>query len=373
MTRRDTVDRARRRIPILASVTTRLGLAFGGGLDPRVWADRHAAGEVPDAQPYGLDRLAGHGFEITDRQIAERAGGHRHLGRRVPRRLGGGVDWGLALAAAPAADVVLGWDERVGAPLALRHGDRLPVVSGVIWLTDRPRATDQATAIALRRAARLVVLSSAQVTPLALLTGRAPETIVPVPFGVDADFFAPRDDDADPDLVVALGNDRDRDWPATVAAFRAVRRARPSARMVLVSSTVPRGAEDAVAGVRVVPHLDHRGVRDLLARAAVQLTLTRQNRHLSGITAALEALAMGTPVVLSRRPGLGDYAAWGDGVVAVGSPQEAARGVLAILADADERQARGTAGRAAVVDQFSTARMAHRLAAVLQDAGSAAS
>ena len=347
---------------------------FGGALDVGDWRARHAGGEVPDAVPYGLDRLGAHGWELVDDAPGWLGTAPAQVARGAARRAGGGYDWLLTAGARPDADVVLSWDERRGVPLALRHGRSVPVVTNVIWATDAPSgrpAVHRAAALGLRRAARLGVLSSAQVPALVERFGVREASVRIVPFGVDADFFTPGPAPADPDLVVTVGNDRHRDWPTALAAFAHVRQRRPATRLVVVSRTagavVPLTGAD---GVEVVQHLPHRALRDLLRTASAVLVTTRPNLHASGITAALEALATARPAVGSATAGMADYAPPGGGLTLVPPGDAAAAGeaLLEILRDPGRAQEEGSAGRRSVEERFSTARQAAHLAHLLAEA-----
>ena len=357
---------------LAGQVRLRVRPVFGGDLDTRRWAGLHRAGTVPDAVPYGLDRMAAHRVDLLE------PGGGWHTtatGRRargLVRRAGRGFDWALALAPAPPADGVLCWDERAGVPLSLAHGRRTPVVTNVIWLTDAPpRRRDLRVLVrqALGRAARVTVLSSGQVPVLVEELGVARSDVVVVPFGVDTDFFALRAGEGDPDHVVCVGNDRDRDWPTALAAFARVRARRPGARMTLVSRTV---GQQAVGrdGVHVVPHLDHVALRELLGTATAAMVLTRPNLHASGITAVLEAQAVGVPVVATRTPGMQDYAPADGGVVLAPPGDVGAAGdlLLPLLEDPSLAAGRGEAGRGSVTARFSTAIQAEHLARVVREA-----
>ncbi len=347
---------------------------FGGALDVADWRARHADGHVPDAVPYGLDRLGAHGWELVEEPPGWLGTASAQLARGAVRRGGGGYDWLLAASGRPRADVVLSWDERRGVPLAVAHGRSVPVVTNVIWATDaragRP-AVHRAAALGLRRAARLAVLSSAQVPALVERFGVREASVRVVPFGVDADFFTPGPAPADPDLVVTVGNDRHRDWPTALAAFAHVRQRRPAARLVVVSRTAGAAVRlDRVDGVEVVEHLPHPALRDLLRTAGAVLVTTRPNLHASGITAVLEALATARPAVGTATAGMADYAPRGGGLSLVppGDAVAAGQALLDLLRDPDRADGQGAAGRRSVEERFSTARQAVHLAQLLAEA-----
>lgn len=338
---------------------------FSGGLDTAQWRRRHAAGEVPDAYPYGLDRLAAHGYAVRDWRpsatVVDRA-------RGAVRRLGGGIDW-LARGVTGRPDVVVSWDERLGVPLALRRRD-VPVVTNIIWATEGRLAAPvhRAVGAGLRRADRVFVHSSAQLPVLRDRFGVDEARVVPIAFGVDADFFRPVDDPAaiDRDLVVSVGNDRHRDFPTVLRAFAQVRRARPASRLVVVSRTVPPADVASADGVTLVPSLGHAQLCELVQRAAATMILTHPNTHVSGATAVLETLATGRPAIATANPGMGDYAASGGLVlVPAGDADAAARACLGLLDDPAVADDHGVLGRAAVDSTFSTEHHARRLAGVL--------
>ncbi|WP_430791680.1 glycosyltransferase family 4 protein [Actinoplanes sp. G11-F43] len=163
----------------------RVTFRLSGRLDAAEWQHRHARGEVPDAWPYGLDRMRAHGVDVTP---APAYRGDARLAR-LARGLGR-YEWLEARTPLPDTDVVLCWDERSGVPAARSHR----VITGVIWLTDEQRDSRLHRLLAgggLRRAHRVWALSSAQL-PVLRDTFRVPETrLVHLPFGIDTDFFTP--------------------------------------------------------------------------------------------------------------------------------------------------------------------------------------
>lgn len=345
---------------------TTLDVRFGGRLDTAGWARRHAAGEVPDRWPYGLDRLAKQGFTLVERPAAVAPG---RLARGL--RAAGGYEWWEARQYdRTPSDLVACWDERVGVPAAGRTGrGRPPVATGVIWLTDRTRYAAAHRALAgraLRRAHRVWALSSAQL-PLLRDALRVPATrLRHLLFGIDADFFTPDGTDPVPGLVVSVGNDRHRDHGLVVAATAMVAQKHPDARLELATrSTVE---VPAVFGVRH-EHRSHVELRDLYRRASVVAVALHPNLHVSGVTVALEAMAVGRPVVITGTPGMSDYVSDGQTGVLVppGDPYAFATAVSDLLSDPARAAALGQAGRIAVAERLNTAAQAERLADLLRD------
>ena len=346
----------------------RIWLALGHSLDLAQWAPLHAAGDVPDVWPYGLDRLRDHGIETLPRPPLR---GLDQLPARVGRQLGGFQWWEALRQPAPAAaDAVVCWDERAGAPLALRERHR-PVATGVIWATEssagaRSGLSEAVTRAALRRAGAVWALSSAQLPVLRERFGVAERRLHHLVFGVDADFFLPGGA-PEPDLVVSVGNDRHRDHRTVVDAMRCVQARRPPARLSLVTRAP---VEVPAALGRRIQRLDHRGIREQYQRASVVAVALRRNLHVSGVTVALEAMACGRPVVITATPGMSDYV--DDGVTGVlvppGDPVSMSETIGGLLADPDRAAAMGAAGRTAVEQRFNTATQAALLASIIGSA-----
>lgn len=338
----------------------RAWMEFQHTVDPADWARRHARGEVPDAWPYGLDRLAHHGVEVAARPPVGGA-----LARSVARagRSLGSYQWIEALADRPprGTDVAVSWEERSGVPRALLDGRRVPVATGSIWVTepDVPRRVQRIAAAGFARSRLVWALSTAQLDVLADW-GLDESRLAHLPFGVDTDFFAADEAVArDSDLVLTVGNDRHRDFRTVLEAFELLRRRRPSLRLVAVT----RQDVPATDGVEVIRHLPHRELRRLYLQAGVVLVGLRHNLHVSGITVVLEAMALDCPVVVSRTPGMDHYVAPGTGrLVETGNAEQMARATEEALSAGDVHT------RAWVVDAFSTEAQAATLATLLTDA-----
>jgi glycosyltransferase involved in cell wall biosynthesis len=361
-------------------------------LDTREWPRLHALGLVADRFPYGLDRLADHGFKVMARtaprlraiDLVSRAGAKLTAGARWPESV-------LGNPSPAMADVRLCWDERTGIPAVLtRPGGRRhrAVVSGAIWLSE-PDAKLSAFArwtvkSALQRTDAIFVLSSGQISPLRERWGMDTTRIHLVHFGVDTEFWSPSPAFAEDEqnvqfpwtspsppeepghpAVVSVGNDRHRAHDLLLAAFRDVHNKLPEARLDLVTST-PSQVPAEVG--RWHQSLTHPQLRALYRTARVVVVSTRLNNHVSGITAILEAMAMGKPVVATKTPGLEEYVADGKtGVlVSVGDRDAMAKALIELLNDPGRCAQLGSQARKRVLIDFSTSAQAHRLANVLR-------
>jgi glycosyltransferase involved in cell wall biosynthesis len=343
-------------------------LTFGPHLDVREWERQHAAGEVPDRWPYGLDRLAEHGIAPAARFPLH---GPDHQIARVVRKLGGGYDWWSAVREpAPAgADVAIAYDERAGIPVAARER-AIPVATGVIWATDdqpaRPGAADRMARRALQRAAAVWALSSAQLPVLRDEWGIEASRLHHLPFGIDLSFFGTGGEPT-PGRVMSAGNDRHRDYGTLIAAMSDIRRRRDDARLSLTTNhPVEMSAQ---VGERV-ERRSHRELIEEYLRASVVAIALRPNLHVSGITVTLEAMACRRPVVVTDTPGMSDYVEHGKTglLVPPGDRDALADAIHGLLGDPDRAFEMGRAGRAAVEQRFTTAAQAQALARIVDAA-----
>ncbi len=361
-------------------------------MDAEKWSYLHGLGLVPDYVPYGLDRLADDGYTVVVRTAPQSR--TINLASRLVGKVSGGARWPESLLGRPfpsAADVRLCWDERTGIPAVLaqppwRH--RQPVVTGAIWVCepDARLSTSVRWTVgnALRRADAVFVLSSGQQSTLRETWGVDANRIHLVHFGVDTDFWDPsiqptteasantehvtHDNNAWWEKqrlpIVSVGNDRHRDHGLLVAAAQVVHSKIPMASLEMVTRTAVHIASDVG---RWQPSLAHVQLRDLYKSAQVVAISTRPNNHASGITAILEGMAMGKPVVATRTPGLEDYVSHGQtGILVPSGDVEAMAGVLIeLLQDPDRCAYLATEARKRVLSIFSTKAQARRLAAVL--------
>lgn len=236
----------------------------------------------------------------------------------------------------------------------------------MIWATECNGKSSALVKSGLRSAAAVWALSSAQLDVLASW-GIPRRRLHHLTMGVDAAFWAaPPDVEQDPDLVLAVGNDRHRDHAALIEAVELVHRRRPGTRLVLVTGhpvTVPPHLGDRI------PRCSHRELRDLYAEAAVVAFALTPNLHVSGMTALLESMTCGRPVVVTSTPGLGDYVRDGEtGVVVEPGVPALARGILELLDDPARARAIGAAARSDALARLTTDHQAAQLAHILETA-----
>ncbi|WP_116449785.1 glycosyltransferase family 4 protein [Blastococcus litoris] len=334
-----------------------VAVAFPAGRGVARWRERNAESPVPNAWPYGLDRLAADGRQVTDVELPPPTRVQRLLARAGVRG---------ARRSPARADVALCWDEGTVERLVLgAPGRRL--FSGVIWATDRLATEGPAALRAQRDLLRgldgVWCLSRPQVDAVRAWLGPGGPPVSFLQFGVDERFYRFAPEYPERPKVVSLGGDRDRDPATLFAALDLVLRERPDVECVVgTTSTLP-----APRGVRTVEFVPHAQAVDLYASASVVALATRPNLHASGMTVGLEAMSVGRPVVACSTPGMDDY--FPDGgtgfLVPPQDPAAMAARILELLADRDRAAAMGRRGREHVERGHTTASMCRRLAEIV--------
>lgn len=222
---------------------------------------------------------------------------------------------------------------------------------------------------AIRRSARVIVLSPAWARALASLAGdrSASARIVTLANPVDCDLIRPP---ADPGqrcagLVLFLGDFSQRKGVRDLlAAAPAVLQLHPAARFVLAGGAPP---DDVVAQAQPLGDAVHfpgfvRGVAKLrLLQEAALLVLPS---YAEGVpVAVLEAMAAGLPVVTTPVGGVPDFFVHGvNGLLTPSGDVPALAGALSrLLADGEARQTMGQHNRQQALAQFAVPQYAQRL------------
>ncbi len=213
------------------------------------------------------------------------------------------------------------------------HSSRLrEALRGGQWALLRPL---------LAGAARLIAIARFEIGLYGRRLGLPPERFALIPNGTDLAFAprpAPRAGDAP--LIVSVGRlERYKGHQRAIAALPHVLPAFPQARLRIVGAG-PYEAELRALALRLgvaervqigpVAPTDRRGMADVLAGAALVTLLSDYETH---PIAALEALAMGRPVLVTHTSGLGELADRGLApAVPLGSrPEQIGRAIVAQL------------------------------------------
>lgn len=351
---------------------TRVFIDLPEQLDVNEWSSRHAAGELPDAAPYGLELLEGEDTKICFSQpLVPTWERFARLSRDRLHRL----EIARILHAQVSdqrrrtADVALSMDERTGIPAALVPGGP-PTVSGIAWLTDpaslsRPyRAT---VAAALPRMSRLFVECAPMVGVLEQKFGVSSQRIDFVELGVDVDHFSEQVGPTEDGLVFSVGDDINRDHDTLIRSIVAARRVHGEARLELATRLPVSGPTEWLT---VIPRRLDSLVRGYYARARVVALALRPTVTGSGLTVILQAMACGRPLVVTANPGLEDYVEHGVTglLVPAGDADAMGRAIGELLDDPQRCAEMGRAARRRVEQRFDSASFMARLRDVVREA-----
>jgi glycosyltransferase involved in cell wall biosynthesis len=233
------------------------------------------------------------------------------------------VDGQQALAAVRrrGVSVYVSLSERIGIPLAFLLGRRrVRHVLVAHHLTSKKKRALQRRTGYLHRFDRIVVLCRKQEEYLRAEVGLPAERLHFVYDKVDTEFWkashpAPLFEDR---FVLSVGRER-RDYVTLLTAARRM----PDLRFVLVLSSPwsrqgDRPVADMPPNVVILRDLTWCDLRALYERAAVVVVpLLPGIDYAAGVNAALEAMAMGRPLVVTATPGIAEYVAEGENALIV--------------------------------------------------------
>jgi glycosyltransferase involved in cell wall biosynthesis len=281
--------------------------------DARNWRQARAAGNLVgfnDETPYGYHRAERMGcrvaFSRSNPEIAP-----IKFARLAIRALTG-FDLVHALRQKTAigeADIV--WTHTESQYLAvaatlLLTGARSKVLGQSVWLMDRWASLGFLhRALYSRLISRVELLTFHSPANLALARASFPnKKMALVRFGIPTErTIAPRMRPASPFHILALGNDRDRDWATLIAAVRNS----PEFSLLIHSGSVSAKLSRGAANVEIRPARTQAELVQSFEQAAVVCVPLRPNFHASGITVIQEAVLAGVPVVATDTGGLDAY------------------------------------------------------------------
>lgn len=347
---------------------------LGHGFEASAFRERFARGEVNDSTPYGFHLAEREGVSVAfsvDRAEHARPGG---LPRRAARRLQGALNRRLRFAtdhawhnrrAIAGSDVVWTMSENeafaVAALMLLRLVPRRPVIGAAIWLfNDWHRLSHANRAIYRLLSQYIDVLTVHSQACLPVAAEAALRTSVELSlFGINEASYPPLPPPVagdGPIRVLAAGNDRTRDWTTLLDALG------NDDRFALSAWTPMLNANDTarIRNLSLPKPKTTQAIIDLYAAAEVVVVPMVANLF-SGITVALEAAAMGRPVICTATGGVPTYFSATEMVfVPLSDPDALKAAVLeartprlaAATAAAQARFARGGYTTAAMIDRY---------------------
>jgi len=327
---------------------------------------REAADEAPRITLYEKHL---HSDMLDEHALARVDGLRGRLYRRLPVRIAQVLE---AYLRRKDYDAIVTWAEDLGVALAALQkvtGDRTPHVALFGWISKRRKA------LLLRRLHggidRIILWSTVQYDFAVRELGIPPERIVLLRWLVDTKFWRPLG--APADMICSAGREM-RDYATLIAAMRGwdVRchiAANPGAgrrdrwmREVRENGPLPQNV--------TMGSMSFRELRDLYARSRFVVLPILPTDTDNGVTAMLEAMAMGKAVICSRVAGQRDVLR--DGVSGIFVPPEDPRALRKAMeflwTHPEECERMGRAGRQQVEELHAFDRWVADVRTVVEDA-----
>jgi glycosyltransferase involved in cell wall biosynthesis len=261
----------------------------------------------------------------------------------------------------PRPDVVLSYFESGTLCLVLlRHlfFFRSPMVIVDIGIGGQSRLRNLLLRLIIPRVAAIFTLGSEQVAHIRAHYDTKAH-IAFIPAHVDAEFYAPQIPKVDGDYILAVGDDISRDYETLLEAVEGL-----NVKLVLKTRRVAEDKKRHPNLSVITARMSDREFRDLYDRAKLVVMPLHPTLTAGGVTAFLEAMAIGKAQIVSNSAGLVDYIRPGENCVTVpchdaGALREA---IVRLLEDDGLRTRLGDSARNCALTQFSTQQFARRLA-----------
>jgi glycosyltransferase involved in cell wall biosynthesis len=261
----------------------------------------------------------------------------------------------------PRPDIVLSYFESGALLLALfKHlfFFRSPIVIVDIGVGGKSRLRNLFLRLIIPRVAAIFTLGSEQVAHIRMHY-KMNAHIEFIPAHVDAEFYAPSECRAKGDYILAVGDDISRDYETLLEAVAGL-----DVKLILKTRRIVEDKERHPNLFVIKARLSDREFRDLYDQAKLVIMPLHPTLTAGGVTAFLEAMAMGKAQIVSQSAGLQDYIRPGENCLTVPCYDVSAlREKIVCLLDDDELRDRlGESARACAQSQFSSRKFASRLA-----------
>jgi glycosyltransferase involved in cell wall biosynthesis len=277
----------------------------------------HEAGQGPDEMLYGLTRFNLKQFQVEFIEGDDSKWNWRRrlcypLEKWIAWRLGIGFVLHLALdnlEKLRQVDLIISTVDSCGLPIAMFKYLGLvktPIIYISQGLSDRidrlPRSSrtrrwfQKIYGRFLHSVERIIVLSEGAAKHLEEIFQLRPQSVFCLPFGIDAQFWAPGPDSDIGDYILSVGSDATRDYETLLSAVTRER--------LKIVSRLDIPGERLNDRVEVGSEFTDVELRELYRRARFVVTPLKDVYQPSGQSATLQAMACGKAVILTRTRGL---------------------------------------------------------------------
>jgi glycosyltransferase involved in cell wall biosynthesis len=183
---------------------------------------------------------------------------------------------------------------------------RPKILGQSIWLFDRWESLNFFHKFLYRRLIDnvdiLTVHSSSNLAAIkSIFPGKLAKLVL---FGIPSEHMkAPSVRSSKPLRILAIGNDRHRDWHCFAKALDGI----PNSHAVILSSSAPHSLMKNRPNLQIMQAHSNSELLERFAEATVVCVPLKYNLHASGITAIQEAVLAGVPVIATATGGLEDY------------------------------------------------------------------
>jgi glycosyltransferase involved in cell wall biosynthesis len=288
--------------------------------------------------------------------------------RQIETRLK--LDLVEAIAAARRAknhDIIVSLSEKLAIPLAVLLQTRKPHVVIGHKLSSGLKTRVFNTWKLHQRFDHLICVSRAQSKYAIHHLGMSPDRVHFVYDKVDHQFFCPQPDVPEGDYILAVGQEQ-RDYQTLLRAV-----AGTGLKLIVVASSPWSTSEINLAGdvhAEVRSRIPYTELRALYAGARIVVVPLFDVDYAAGVNAALEAMAMGKPLIISKTVGIEDYIVPREtGLYAIpGSADDLRSTIQSLWETPDERQRLGANARRAVEGGMNLDHYVQRVAEIVRSA-----
>lgn len=337
--------------------------------------DAARRGEVPTEFFYGAIEMEREGVEVRQFEVDETRAGAvwRALDSALPRQMFP-VKTGLPLLMAVRPllaelnrfDCVVATAGNIGFALALWSlvgAFRRPLAAIHSGILDyRHNAWRRALTRRLFSRMHTILFGDAELEPMRHAFSIPAEKISVNQFGVDKNFWTPGG--GSDGSVLSVGNDGRRDFDTLCAAAAKIYAPVRIVTSRKLSASLPPNV-GVIRGDWHAAALSDADLRALYRKAACVVVPIRETLQPSGQSVALQAMACGRPVVLTRTGGLWSRTMMRDGdnvlFAQPGDADDLAEKIRRVLADATLAGALGRSGRTTVEREATIGGFAHRI------------